>query len=151
MLRDEINIKLKEALKAKETRRVSTLRLILAALKDREIKARGDGNTEGVGEEEILKLLETMVRQREESILLYKKGDRLDLADQEKEEIEIIKEFMPEQLDELEIQKIVVNAIEEIGAQSLKDMSSVMANLREKYPGQMDFSKAGRFAKNKLS
>ena len=151
MLREEINTKLKEALKAKESRRVSTLRLILAAIKDREIKARGDGKQPEVTDEEILLLLETMVRQRDEAIVLYEKGNRPELALQESEEKKIIQEFMPEQLGEKEIENAVISAIEKIGATSLKDMGSVMANLRENFSGQMDFSKAGQLAKKRLS
>ena len=151
MLREEINTKLKEALKAKESRRVSTLRLILAAIKDREIKARGDGKQPEVTEEEILLLLETMVRQRDEAIVLYEKGNRPELALQESEEKKIIQEFMPEQLGEKEIENAVISAIEKIGATSLKDMGSVMATLRENFSGQMDFSKAGQLAKERLS
>ena len=151
MLREEINIKLKEALKAKESRRVSTLRLILAAIKDREIKARGDGKQPSVSDDDILQLLETMVRQRDEAIILYEKGNRPELASQEKEEKIIIQEFMPEQLADADIESAVIDTINSIGATSLKDMGSVMANLRKNYSGQMDFSKAGQLAKERLS
>ncbi|MBL42009.1 MAG: glutamyl-tRNA amidotransferase [Rhodospirillaceae bacterium] len=151
MLREEINTKLKEALKAKESRRVSTLRLVLAAIKDREIKARGDGNQSVVSDDEILQLLETMVRQRDEAIVLYEKGNRPELASQEKEEKIIIQEFMPEQLADGDIESAVIEAISSINATSLKDMGSVMAKLRENYSGQMDFSKAGQLAKERLS
>ncbi|PPR79338.1 MAG: hypothetical protein CFH01_00462 [Alphaproteobacteria bacterium MarineAlpha2_Bin1] len=151
MLREEINVRLKEALKAKESRRVSTLRLVLAAIKDREIKARGDGSQSVVTDDEILHLLETMVRQRDEAIILYEKGNRPELASQEKEEKKIIQEFMPQQLGDEDIESAVIDAISSIGATSLKDMGSVMAKLRENYSGQMDFSKAGQLAKDRLS
>ena len=151
MLRENLSIKLKDALKAKQQRRVATLRLILAALKDRDIQARGDQRGEGVTEGEIMQLLETMVRQREEAITLYDRGGRPELADQEREEIAIIREFMPRQLTDEEILSAVNKAIDETGAAGLKDMGAVMGSLREQYAGQMDFAKAGRIAKGHLS
>lgn len=151
MLRENLSIKLKDALKAKQQRRVATLRLILAALKDRDIQARGEERGEGITEAEIMQLLETMVRQREEAITLYDRGGRPELADQEREEITIIREFMPRQLSDEEILDAVKKAIDETGAAGLKDMGSVMGSLREKYSGQMDFAKAGRIAKGYLS
>ncbi len=151
MLRENLSIKLKDALKAKQQRRVATLRLILAALKDRDIQARGEERGEGITEAEIMQLLEAMVRQREEAITLYDRGGRPELADQEREEITIIREFMPRQLSDEEILDAVKKAIDETGAAGLKDMGSVMGSLREKYSGQMDFAKAGRIAKGYLS
>ncbi|MDC0074151.1 GatB/YqeY domain-containing protein [Alphaproteobacteria bacterium] len=151
MLRENLRSNLKLAIKAKESRRVATLRLILAALKDRDIQARGDGNNEGIDDNELMQLLETMVRQREEAIILYNKGDRPELANQEQEEIDIIREFMPDQLDDIEINNVVSEAIEEIGANTLKDMGPLMALLRKKYSGKMNFAQAAIFAKEKLS
>ena len=151
MLRENLRSNLKLAIKAKESRRVATLRLILAALKDRDIQARGEGQNEGIDDNELMQLLETMVRQREEAIILYNKGGRPELANQEQEEIDIIREFMPEQLNDTEINNVVSEAIEEIGANTLKDMGPLMALLREKYSGKMNFAQAAIFAKEKLS
>lgn len=151
MLRENLSTNLKKALKSKQVRRVATLRLILAALKDRDIQARGDGQPDGISDAEILKLLETMVRQRDEAIILYERGDRPELAEQEREEILIIREFMPRQMDDSEIEKAVKQAISDTGASALKDMGPLMTSLRKQYSGRMDFAKAGRYAKEQLS
>ncbi len=137
-------------MKAKRDREVQTIRLILAALKDRDIAARGDGNAEGIGEDAILSLLQSMVKQRRESIALYEKGGRLELAQQEAEEIEIIENFLPKQMDEGEVEAAIAEVLEETGAQTIKDMGKVMAALREKYAGRMDFGKASGKIKAKL-
>ena len=150
MLRNRLNDTLKEAMKAKRDREVQTIRLILAALKDRDIAARGDGNAEGIGEDAILSLLQSMVKQRRESIALYEKGGRLELAQQEAEEIEIIENFLPKQMDEGEVEAAIAEVLEETGAQTIKDMGKVMAALREKYAGRMDFGKASGKIKAKL-
>lgn len=150
MLRTSLSDQLKAAMKAREQRKVSTLRLILAALKDRDIAARANGNAEGIGDEEILQLLAKMVRQRRESIKLYEQGGRVDLAEREAEEIEIIESFMPRQLDGAELEAAVREAIKEVGATGLKDMGRAMAALKARYAGRMDFAKASTLVKQKL-
>jgi hypothetical protein len=150
-LRTRLNDALKTAMKAKDQRAVSTVRLILAALKDRDIAARGKGNSEGIDDSEILQMLQTMVKQREESISLYEKGGRLELAQQEQEEIDIIRGYLPKQLSEQEIAAAVKQVVAELGASSLKDMGRTMAALRERYAGQMDFTKASSAVKAQLS
>ena len=150
-LRTRLNDALKSAMKSKDVRAVSTVRLILAALKDRDIAARSKGNSEGIDDTEILQMLQTMVKQREESIALYEKGGRLELAQQEQEEIDIIRSYLPRQLTEDEIAAAVKEVVDELGATSLKDMGRTMAALRERYAGQMDFTKASSAVKAQLS
>ncbi len=152
MLRDSLNQALKEAMKAKEARRTATLRLILAALKDRDIAARTDGaDRTGIPDDQILSMLQTMVRQRRESISMYEQGGRADLVEQEKEEIVIIESFLPKQMDEAEIKAAAEAAVAEIGAQGIKDMGKVMGALKGKYAGKMDFGKASAILKALLS
>jgi hypothetical protein len=151
MLRDRLTDALKEAMRAKDARRVSTLRLILAALKDRDIAARGRGDGGPIGDDEILQMLQTMVRQRRESIALYQQGGRMDLADQEQQEIAIIEGFMPRQLGDDEIRAAGRAVIDELGAKGLKDMGRVMAALKERHAGQMDFAKAAGIVKSLLT
>jgi len=150
MLRDQLRESLKQAMKAKDQRAVSTLRLILAALKDRDIAARGRGVTDGVGEPEIIEMMQKMVRQRHESIELYERGGRPELARQEAEEIAIIEGYLPRQLDEAEAGQAVDAVVAELGATTLKDMGRVMAALKERFGGRMDFAKAGARVKQKL-
>jgi len=150
MLRDQLRESLKQAMKAKNQRAVSTLRLILAALKDRDIAARGRGITDGVGEPEIIEMMQKMVRQRHESIELYERGGRPELARQEAEEIAIIEGYLPRQLDEAEASQAVDAVVAELGATTLKDMGRVMAALKERFGGRMDFAKAGAQVKQKL-
>ena len=150
MLRARLNEALKEAIKAKDGRRIATLRLILAALKDRDIAARSKGQGEGIGEDEILQMLQGMIRQRRESIEMYEKGGRPELAAQEAEEIAIIEAFLPRQLDEAETAEAVRAAIAETGAQGLKDMGRVMGPLRQRYAGRMDFAQASRLVRETL-
>jgi uncharacterized protein YqeY len=150
-LRTRLNDALKSAMKAKDARAVSTVRLILAALKDRDIAARSKGNHEGIDDAEILQMLQTMVKQREESIALYEKGGRLELAQQEQEEIDIIRSYLPKQLSDEEIARAVKEVVAELGAANLKDMGRTMAALRERYAGQMDFAKASGVLKAQLS
>ena len=138
-------------MKAKDQRAVSTVRLILAALKDRDIAARSRGNTEGIGEDEIGELLQKMIRQRRESIELYQQGKREDLAQQEREEIAVIERFLPQQMSESEMAQAVSVLIAELGAGSIKDMGRVMAALKQRHAGQMDFSKASALVKERLS
>ena len=151
MLRQRLNDALKEALKARDQRSVSTLRLVLAQLKDREIAARPSGNTAGIGEAEIVDMLHKMVKQCQESIALYRQGNRPDLVQQEEGEIAVIERFMPKQLDEAETAAAIDSAVGETGAQSIKDMGKVMAKLKERFPGRMDFAKAGALVKQRLS
>jgi uncharacterized protein YqeY len=150
MLRGQLNEALKTAMKAHDARAVSTLRMILAALKDRDIAARGKGNAAGIGDPEIQQLFQSMVKQRRESMALYEQGNRPELVQQEGEEIEIIERFMPKQLSDAELEAAVAAAIAATGAQSAKDMGRVMAALREKHAGQIDMAKAGGVAKRKL-
>ncbi len=138
-------------MKGRENRAVSTIRLILTAIKDRDIAARGKGNADGISDQDILQVLQTMVRQRHESIALYEQGGRLELAEQEAEEIEIIEGFLPERLDEAATEEAIREVVGEIGALSIKDMGRTMAILRERYAGQMDFAKVSAVVKEQLS
>ncbi len=151
MFRTELSDALKDAMRAKEACAVSTLRLILAALKDRDIAARGKGNSEGISDDDILDLLQKMVRQRRESIELFQKGDRQDLADKEAEEIKVVQRFLPKQLDPDQIRGAVQEIIEELGAATIKDMGRVMAALKERYAGRMEFGKASALVKERLA
>jgi uncharacterized protein YqeY len=150
MLRNDIPEALKAALKDQDKRAVSTVRLIMAALKDRDIAARGKGNTEGISDDEILQMLQTMVKQRRDSIEMYEQGGRLELAEREREEITIIERFLPQQLGDAEIGAAVDQVIAAVEAGGLKDMGKVMSALRESYAGQMDFGKASALVKEKL-
>ena len=150
MLLDEINQALKSAMKAKDQRATSTLRLILAAIKDRDIAARGQGNSEGISDADVTRVLQTMIKQRHESIELYARGGRHDLVEQESQEIDVIKEFLPEPMSDSDMTAAVSDAARELGAQGLKDMGRTMAYLRERYAGRMDFAKASAQLKNLL-
>ena len=130
---------------------MATLRLILAALKDREIAARSKSDATEIGDGEIESMLQTMVKQRRESIEMYMKGGRQELADKEAEEITVIERFLPNQLSDGDVEKAVAAVVADLGAQSLKDMGRVMGTLRERHAGQMDFGKAGSIAKKALS
>ncbi|CDZ25377.1 GatB/YqeY domain-containing protein [Neorhizobium galegae] len=149
MLRDKLSDALKESMKAKDTRRLSTVRLIQTAIKDRDIANRGLGK-DPVSDDDILQILQKMVKQREESAKIYEDAGRAELATQERAEIEIIKGFMPEQLSDEKVQELIKAAIAESGAQGLRDMGKVMAVLKEKHPGQMDFAKASAVVKDLL-
>ncbi len=151
MLREQLSDALKDAMRAGEKRRTSTLRLILAAIKDRDIAGRENGSRDLVGDDEVLQLLQKMVRQRRESIETFEKGGRMELADQEREEIVIIESFLPKQMSDAEIAAAVDASVAELGAVGLKDMGRVMAALRERYPGTMDFGKASAAAKARLA
>ncbi len=150
MLRERLGDALKAAMKAEEKHKVCTLRLILAAIKDRDIASRAEVESNGIADEEILRLLAKMVRQRRESIKLYERGGRVDLAEREAEEIVIIEDFLPRQLDDAEIGSAIREAIEEVGATGLKDMGRAMAELKARYAGQMDFAKASALVKQQL-
>lgn len=151
MLRQSLNDALKTAMLGKDSRGVSTVRLILAALKDRDIAARSRGVADGIGDDEILQMLQSMIKQRRESIALYAKGNRPDLVEQEAEEITIIEKYLPAQMDEAAVQAAVDSAVTETGATSLKDMGKVIGFLKEKYNGHMDFAKASAKVKDRLS
>jgi hypothetical protein len=148
--RTRVNEALKQAMKDKAMERLCTLRLINAAIKDREIAARGDGEEGGIGDEEILAILGKMTKQRKESVRAYVEGGRLDLAEREMNEIEIIEEFLPKQLSEDEVSNAVKAAVDETGAESIRDMGKVMGALKAKYTGQMDFGKVGPMVKDQL-
>jgi uncharacterized protein YqeY len=150
-LRERFSEALKEAMKAREPRRVSTLRLVLAALKDRDIASRTEESRAGVSDDEILSLLAKMIKQREESAETYEKGGRPELAAAEREEIVIIREFMPRQMSDEDAKVAAQSVIAETGAASMKDMGRVMAALKERYAGQMDFAKASATVKGLLA
>ena len=150
MLRQRLNDELKAAMKSRDQRATSALRLILAALKDRDIAARTRGVTDGVDESEIIDLLQKMVRQRQESIELYKKGNRPELVEQEQGEITMIERFLPQKMSETEQAMAIESVVKELGASSIKDMGKVMAALKERYAGRMDFAKVGQQVKQKL-
>ncbi|MCH8918866.1 MAG: GatB/YqeY domain-containing protein [Alphaproteobacteria bacterium] len=151
MLRQEISEALKTAMKAKDRRATSTLRLILAALKDREIAARGEGDDDSpIADDAILDMLQKMIRQRHDSIAYFEKGNRPDLVAQESEEIVIINRFLPKQMDEAEITQAIGAVVEELGATTIKDMGRIMGALKERYAGRMDFAKAAQRAKVRL-
>ena len=151
MLRTRLSDALKTAMKGKDAPTVSTLRLIMAALKDRDIAARGKGNKDGIPEEEILGLLQSMIKLRRDSIALYEKGGRMELAQQEAEEIAIIEEYLPQQMSDDDIAAAIDAVIEDAGAATLKDMGKVMAGLKEKHAGSMDFSMASAMVKERLT
>jgi uncharacterized protein YqeY len=148
-MRDKISDALKSAMKGGQKRRVSTYRLIMAAIKDRDIAARGNGG-ERVSDEDILQIFTKMIKQRFESAKMYEEGGRLELADQEREEIEIIREFLPKQLSDDEVKDICAKIVDEVDGSSLRDMGKCMAALKERYPGQMDFGKASGVVKGLL-
>ena len=151
-LRDDINSALKEAMKAADKRRVSTLRLMNAAIKDKDINSRTDGHDSALtADQGIIDLFAKMVKQRQESITVYEQGGRPELAQQERDEIEIIQSYMPKQLSDDEAKAAVAAIIKVAGAASIKDMGKVMAELKTKYAGQMDMAKAGLMVKQLLS
>ena len=149
MLRDDINNALKEAMKAKNERAVSTLRMVNSSLKNADIEARGQGKPP-LTDAELLGLLQKMIKQRHESVELYQKGGRADLVKQEQEEIAIITGYLPKQMSEPEMTAAIEAAIKDIGAAGMKDMGKVIGALRGKYAGQMDFGKASALVKAKL-
>lgn len=150
-LRDRLQTALKEAMKAKEADRLSTLRLINAAIKDRDIASRGDGGSETVSDDMILAIMGKMVKQRQESARVYEEGGRLELAEKELAEVKVIEEFLPRQLSVDEIEAAIGAAIAEAGASSIRDMGKVMAVLKGKYTGQMDFGAVGPRVKDMLA
>ncbi len=151
MLRDKLNEALKEAMRARDMATVSAVRLILAKLKEVDIAARTETSREGVADDRILSMLQSMIKQRNESVALYEKGNRPDLADKEKVEIAVIERFLPQQMDDAATAAAVAEAIAAAGATSIKDMGGVMAALKARYAGQMDFAKASAAVKKALS
>ena len=149
-MRERIAQAMKDALKSKEQAALSTIRLISAALKDRDIAARSDNNHDGISDDEILSMLQTMIKQRNESAKMYEDGGRPELATAEQAEIEVIKQFLPEQLSHDDIENAIKDAVAETGAASIKDMGKVMAHLKEHFAGQMDFSAASQMVKAAL-
>ncbi len=149
-LRQRIADALKDAMRAKDTERLSTLRLINAAIKDRDIALRGDGNDDGATNDEVLAILGKMVKQRHESAKAYEEGARLELAEKELAEIRIIEDFLPKQLSEDETAEAVKAAIAKVGAESIRDMGKVMGELKANYMGRMDFGKVGPMVKDML-
>ncbi|CCG42539.1 GatB/YqeY domain-containing protein [Magnetospirillum molischianum] len=150
MLRQELSDALKTAMLGKDARTVSTVRLILAALKDRDIAARPNGLADGIPDTEILQMLQSMIKQRRESITIYEQGGRLELAEREAEEIVIIERFLPRQMTAEEVSEAIRAVIADIGATGIKDMGRVMAALKERHAGLMDFSRASAVVKVEL-
>lgn len=149
-LRTRINDSIKTAMKGGDKLRVSTLRLVTAAVKDRDIAARAEDRCEGINDPEILSLLAKMVKQRKESAQTYEENGRPELAEREREEIEIIREYMPQPLSEGEMKTIIANLVEESGATCLKDMGKIMGKLKSGYAGRVDMGKAGAVVKAHL-
>ncbi|GEO83872.1 aspartyl-tRNA amidotransferase subunit B [Ciceribacter naphthalenivorans] len=149
MMRDRLTEVMKESLKAKDVRRTSTVRLIQTAIKDRDIANRGIGK-DPVTDDEIMQILMKMIKQRDESAKIYADNARPELAEQELQEICIIKSFMPEQLPEEKVRELCASVITETGAQGLRDMGKCMNALKERYPGQIDFAKASGLVKDLL-
>ena len=149
-LRSTISTALKQAMKDKDAKRLSTLRLINAAIKDKDIAARAEGKDDGVDDGEVLAILGKMTKQRMESARAYEEGGRLDLADREREEVAVIEDFLPRQLSEEEAAAAVDAAIADTGAESIRDMGKVMGALKAQYTGQMDFGKVGPMVKDQL-
>ena len=150
MLRDKLNDAMKDAMRARDTAALGTIRLILAKLKEVDIAARTEANREGVTDDRILSMLQGMIKQRNESVALYEKGNRADLAEKEKAEIAVIERFLPQQMDEAAVEAAIREAIAATGAASIKDMGKVVGQLKAKYAGQIDFSKASAAVKKAL-
>jgi uncharacterized protein len=151
MLRDNLNEALKEAMRARDMTTVGAVRLILAKLKEVDIAARTEASREGVADDRILSMLQGMIKQRNESVVLYEKGNRPELAEKEKAEIAVIERFLPKQMDEGAVAAAVAEAVASTGAKTVKDMGGVMAALKAKYAGQMDFAKASAAVKKALA
>ena len=150
MLRDEINTALKVAMKARDERQVSTLRLVNAAIRNADIEAE-TGKKAALSDEDLLGLLQKQIKQRQESVEIYDKAGRKELADQERSEIEIIRAYLPKQMSEAEAKAVIAAAIQATGAASIKDMGKVMAALKQAHAGKMDFGKASGLVKARLS
>ena len=146
-MRSELDDNLKEAIKSQEKQRIATLRLINAAIKDRDIAVRSEENTEGVSDDEIILILSNMVKQRKQSIIQYEEGGRIELAEREREEIKIIQEFLPNQLTNEEIEFEISKIIDAKDQLSIKDMGKIMGELKNRFSGRMDFGKASEIVK----
>jgi uncharacterized protein YqeY len=151
MLRDNLAEALKEAMRARDMTTVGAVRLILAKLKEVDIAARTEASREGVADDRILSMLQGMIKQRNESVVLYEKGNRPELAEKEKAEIAVIERFLPKQMDDAAVAAAVAEAMASTGAKTVKDMGGVMAVLKAKYAGQMDFAKASAAVKKALA
>lgn len=151
MLRTQLTDALKQAMLAKDENRVGTIRLIINEMKKRDIEARPKGNMDGIGDDEILSMMQGMIKQRRESIALYEKGNRADLAAKEAAEISVIESFLPQQMSEEEIKAAIAAAVATTGAASIKDMGKVMGELKKTYTGRMDFAQAGGLVKAALA
>lgn len=149
-LRAQVMQAMKDAMKSGDKARLSTIRLMQSAIKDKDIASRTDGRNEGIPDPEILELFSKMVKQRRESVDLYQKGDRPDLVEKEQAEIAVLEEFMPKQMDDAETKAAIEAVVAEVGATSVKDMGKVMGALKAKYTGKMDFAKAGAAVKAAL-
>jgi len=149
-LREQVNTALKQAMRDRDSARLATLRLITAAIKDQDISRRGADGDGALSDADILAIFAKMIKQRRESARAYEEGGRLDLAEREREEIEVISEFLPRQLEPEEVQAAIDEAIRETGASSIRDMQRIMASLRKKYAGRMDFGAAGAAIKARL-
>jgi uncharacterized protein YqeY len=149
-LRQTINTAMKTAMKEKDTVSLSTIRLILAAIKERDINTRASSGQDGISEEEVLSLLQSMIKQRQESSRMYNEAKRPELAEREEEEISVIQGFLPEQLSADEVGSAVAGLIDEVGAESIKDMGKVMAALKTQYAGKLDMTLASSVVKEKL-
>lgn len=150
MLRQELSDALKTAMKAKDERAVSTLRMVLAGLKDKDIAARGKGNMSGISDDEVRQMMQNMIRQRRDSIVMYEKGGRAELVKQESEEIAVIERFLPRQMGPAEIEAAAKSVIAELGAKDIKDMGKVMGAMKQRFAGQMDLSQVGPVVKKAL-
>lgn len=150
MLRQTITDSLKNAMKARDERSTSAFRMILAGMKERDIEARAKGNKDGIGDAEIMAMLQNMIKQRRDSVDMFVKGGRTDLADKENAEIAILQGLLPQQLDDAAMAKVVKELVAELGATSVKDMGKVMAALKERHAGSIDMAKAGAVVKQNL-
>lgn len=150
MLRQTITDSLKNAMKARDERTTSAFRMILAGMKERDIEARAKGNKDGIGDAEIMAMLQNMIKQRRDSVDMFVKGGRTDLADKENAEIAILQGLLPQQMDDAAMAKVVKELVAELGATSVKDMGKVMAALKERHAGSIDMAKAGAVVKQNL-
>jgi len=151
MIRKRLMDAQKEAMREREAKRLSTLRLINAAIKDRDIAARSDDNNDGVSDADIMGILAKMIKQRQDSSKMFEEAGRIELAEGERAEIKVIEEFLPKQLNEDEVATAIEAAIKDVGASSIRDMGKIMGALKSKYTGQMDFGKVGAAIKAKLA
>jgi uncharacterized protein YqeY len=149
--RTELNNALKDAMKSRDELTLNTVRMVIAKMKDQDIEARAKGNPDGITDSEVLSLMQNMIKQRQESAKMYREGGRPELAEKEDNEIKVIEKFLPKQLSDEDVQKVVENLISSTGAASIKDMGKVMAELKANYAGQLDMAKAGAVLKQKLA